>query len=81
MKITKENMRKLKLSFKNRCFKCGICQEDIDKLQFAHIKKTKLNGMGRGINHRYYDIKNNPDSYILICKEQHDKMDGRNNHD
>lgn len=78
IRITKEHMLKLKLGFKNRCFECGICQEDIDKLQFAHIKPTKLNGEGRGIRHRYYDIKRNPDSYYLTCKSNHDKIDGRN---
>lgn len=76
-RYTKKDMLKLKLSFKNRCFKCGICQEDIDKLQFAHIKPTKLSGEGRGLQKRYFDIKHNPDSYFLTCKDNHDIIDGR----
>ncbi len=40
-------------------------------LEFHHIKETGLNGEGRGRKERYYDIKNNPDSYILLCKNCH----------
>lgn len=46
-----------------------------DKLQFAHIKPTGLSGEGRGRSNRYYDIKNNPECYKLMCKWHHHKFD------
>jgi hypothetical protein len=53
--------------------KCGICGHR-QKLQFHHIKETKLNGEGRGSNHRYYDIVKHPEAYIPLCFFCHQKV-------
>lgn len=55
----------------SKCVDCGS-NEDI---QFAHINPTKLNGMGRGRNARYYDIIKHPEDYRPKCKECHRKFD------
>lgn len=46
-----------------KCWNCG----SIINLQFAHIKETELNGEGRGRHERYFDVKNHPDCYALLC--------------
>lgn len=63
-----------------KCKDCGY----VGYLEFAHVKPTdiKRNGAGRkrrgrGGRDRYYDIKNNPDCYRLLCRDCHDVMDGR----
>lgn len=48
-----------------------------ENLEFAHIRPTKLSGMSRGSRKRFYDVKNNPNSYRLMCKRHHDVFDGR----
>ncbi len=53
--------------------KCGICCHK-QKLQFHHIKETKLNGDGRGSNHRYYDIVKHPEAYIPLCYFCHQRV-------
>ncbi len=53
--------------------KCGICGHK-QKLQFHHIKVTKLNGEGRGSNQRAYDIVKHPDAYIPLCYFCHQKV-------
>ena len=40
-------------------------------LEFAHIKKTGLNGRGRGQTQRVRDIERYPDAYLLVCKSHH----------
>ena len=50
-------------------------------LQFAHITPTKLSGRGRGSELRYYDIKNNPDQYLLLCITHHQELDYGNTDD
>ena len=48
----------------------------ITKLDFAHVKRTKLCGeSGRGKSRRMYDIKKNLTSYILLCKPCHRTFD------
>lgn len=65
--------------------KCEIpgCEETED-LEFAHVQPTDLGGRGRGRKERYYDIKNNPDSYRLLCKGHHrdhdDELDAQTGH-
>jgi hypothetical protein len=56
--------------------KCETCSS-AEGLDFAHVKKTKLSGAGggRGQGERYYDIKNNPESYLLLCKDCHHTVD------
>ena len=63
--------------------KCQDCGHE-GSLEFAHVKPTsiKRNGegrerRGRGGRNRYYDIKNNPDCYKLLCCNCHDVLDGR----
>jgi hypothetical protein len=48
--------------------KCEVegCTET-DHLEFCHIMKTGLSGLGRGKLHRLYDIKKHPDHYALMC--------------
>jgi hypothetical protein len=54
--------------------KCIICERTWS-LEFAHIKPTKLNGEGRGLRKRFYDIVNHPDSYCLMCNKDHKYFD------
>jgi len=54
------------------CRKCG----HRSKLEFAHVRKTKLCGKtGRGKQARMYDVKNHLDCYILLCKPCHRQFD------
>jgi len=53
--------------------KCGICGHK-QKLQFHHIKSTKLNGVGRGLDRRARDILRNPECYIPLCYFCHKKV-------
>lgn len=46
--------------------KCGVCGSRTG-IQFAHLEPTGLNGMGRGGQRRYIDIKRNPTKYIPLC--------------
>jgi len=47
---------------------CRMCGHRV-KLEFAHVRRTKLCGKtGRGKCKRLYDVKNNLSSYILLCK-------------
>jgi hypothetical protein len=61
----------LRQSFGGKCVICG----QIWELEFAHIKETGLSGEGRGQRKRYYDIKNHPDCYTLMCKKDHKDFD------
>jgi DNA-directed RNA polymerase subunit RPC12/RpoP len=55
----------------NQCRRCGSRV----KLEFAHVKPTKVKGMGRGQQVRYGDIKRNPDAYELLCRDCHRAFD------
>ena len=65
--------KELRKEFGNECQVCG----DKENLEFAHVRKTELEGKGRGRKERYYDIKNNKDCYMLLCKACHKSMDRR----
>jgi len=58
---------------------CKICGGNRNarkkKLQFAHVKPTNVSGMSRGSWKRYYDIKNNPDCYEILCIPCHNDFD------
>jgi 5-methylcytosine-specific restriction endonuclease McrA len=69
--ILNKNWEKLKQRFGGKCRVCG----SLTGLQFAHVKDTKLSGAGRGKFARYYDIMNNPDSYVLLCHTCHRAFD------
>jgi len=60
--------KKLEKSFGGFCWLCL----ETGKIQFHHLRETKLTGNGRGRKERYYDILNNPECYFPICKECHD---------
>ena len=53
--------------------KCGICGHRV-RIEFHHIKPTKLNGMNRGSADRAYDIIKHPDCYIPLCYFCHKKV-------
>lgn len=67
----KRAFKKLRKAFGGACRICG----STEKLQFAHLEPTNVKGRGRGRKERYYDIKNNPDSYILLCEPCHRTLD------
>lgn len=53
---------------------CYFCLKDFtntSKVSFHHIKETELKGKGRGRKERYYDIYNNPESYIPVHEKCH----------
>jgi hypothetical protein len=55
---------------------CPICNKPNDKnSQFAHIKETGLNGMGRGKPQRLFNILHNLDSYRYMHEECHTYYD------
>jgi hypothetical protein len=54
---------------------CEMCNNFSNARDFAHIKKTKLQGASRGSFNRYKDIRDNTDKYRLLCPECHYKFD------
>lgn len=68
-KYIKRLKKKLLRQFGGKCVVCGTT----DNLEFAHVKPTNLNGVGRGRKERYYDILKNPKCYALTCKK-HNSM-------
>ena len=74
-KWLRKKFNELKLNFPHVCDECDHCPYDKIEMEFAHLKPTKVSGMGRGRIERYYDIKNNMDSYILTCHEHNLEMD------
>lgn len=71
--VTSVHMDHLRKAFGGKCSKCGGRWSLIRKgrkyrhrpLEFAHVKPTKLQGRGRGLKNRFFDILRNPDSYRL----------------
>lgn len=70
-----DNMHRIKAelitAYGGKCMIEGCTEQDPDVLQFAHLKPTKLSGSGRGMGRRLYDVKNNFQSYCLICPWEH----------
>lgn len=68
--------RQLKKQFGGKCSweDCPITS----KLEFAHIKPTKLSGRGRGSKERMRDIRDNPTCYRLLCSYHHTIFDSTN---
>jgi len=62
---------RLRIEFGDCCQRCGSKTD----LEFAHLKPTEIKGRSRGRKERYYDIKNNKTSYILLCHGCHKKLD------
>lgn len=74
-----ELIDKLRHQFGNKCQECGAKRRynkwGVINLEFAHIKSTGLNGRGRGLWKRIYDIKNHPECYKLLCWRCHREFD------
>ena len=71
MGLKKGKMDELRNQFGGKCKNCGSKK----KLEFAHILPTKLCGdNSRGSKERYFDIKNNPSSYVLLCSICHGRI-------
>ena len=65
-------MRDLRSAWGGRCARCAGTW----RLEFAHLRPTGLEGRGRGCAERYYDIRKNADSYVLLCHGCHFRLDG-----
>lgn len=70
--IKKERKRLIELHG-GKC-SVSICGST-SNLEFAHVQPTGLKGEGRGRKERVYDIRDNPDSYILLCSGCHKALD------
>lgn len=75
-------MKELRASRGNACEACGVTQARAELhypngLEFAHLQTTTVNGRGRGLAVRYYDIRNHPDSYALLCRDCHMQQEER----
>jgi len=57
--------------FGGKCQKCG----STENLEFAHKESTELDGSGRGMRRRVYDVIKHPEKYWLACPECHDEYD------
>ena len=71
----KKLRQKLIKEFGGKCRQCN----STDRLEFAHIKPTVLNGEGRGLSNRMRDVRDNPKSYALMCRDCHLIFDSLNN--
>lgn len=72
--LVKRKILELRERMGGRCVN-PLCENPTEDLQFAHVKRTKLNGRGRGRKERYYDVVKNPDCYILLTKDCHKRFD------
>lgn len=62
-----EKMDELRAARGGKCEWCSATET----LEFAHVHATNVNGQGRGGRERYYDIRNHPECYRLLCHECH----------
>ena len=60
--------------FGDACEHCGATEDDT-RLEFAHLRRTGLNGQGRGMVARYRDIIRNRDAYARLCVGCHRDYD------
>ena len=67
----KKRRKRLLEEWGGECLFCG----STEKLEFAHLKETELNGRGRGRKERLYDVIKHPDSYVLLCNKNHREFD------
>lgn len=70
-KWIKKALQLLREEFGGCCKKCKSTED----LEFAHVRDNGFKGRGRGRKERYYNIKNNKDDYILLCKSCHREFD------
>lgn len=54
---------------------CEKCGDRKGKREMAHLTPTGLNGAGRGVERRYYDITRNPGCYGRLCVPCHRTID------
>ena len=54
---------------------CELCGEKRHKRELAHVRQTSLDGRGRGLERRYYDVKRHPDAYARLCTRCHGRLD------
>jgi len=64
------------LDYGDICYLCLQSKGFDSNLEFHHLRPTGLQGMGRGFDNRIRDIANNPDKYITLCRECHEKVHG-----
>ena len=77
--MTNSENERIRIKFVELKFKIRYCSyifcSSTDRLEFAHLEKTTLEGSGRGRKERYYDIINNPDKYGYLCNRHHKAFD------
>jgi hypothetical protein len=56
----------------DRCFRCRRYEE---RIEFAHVRPTGLNGRARGWSEALRDILRNPDHYRRLCWDCHRRYD------
>ena len=71
MSPTAQAIRELRQEFGGECKYCGAKHA----LEFAHLEPTGLSGKGRGQGARVRNIRNNRDSYTLLCRGCHREFD------
>lgn len=64
--------KQLRAARGNAC-ECGCGRTE--RLEFAHLRETKVFGRGRGRADRYHDIRRNPDAYALLAKVCHQRQE------
>ena len=64
-------LEKLRIIRGNKCLQCG----NMGKLDFAHVRPTRVSGRGRGMDSRMRDIRHHPNDYILLCRKCHLVLD------
>lgn len=71
-------MVQLRLDWGGRCVMADGTPH-MGRLEFAHLpgKPTGVCGRGRGRTDRYYDVKRNPECYVLLCRSHHRRIDER----
>lgn len=67
----KRRRRVLVNRFGGKCCVCG----SRSGLEFAHVRRTKLRGLGRGRKERLIDVSRHPESYRLTCKRHNSYVD------
>ena len=53
---------------------CVVCYTKL-RIECAHIKPTKIKGMGRGMERRYLDVIKHPLYYVPLCHYHHVRFD------
>jgi hypothetical protein len=76
-----EDMADLRLQFGGLCQGCGarhsMKKGKIGPLEFAHKRGVPQDngGPGRGANRRFYEVRDHPERFYLLCWSCHCKYD------